>query len=64
MISCELEGGSDGGGENIGLVRFDAAFGVGAGQIQPTDEITSAQLEYFVSNDGAQASPLRWRTGN
>ncbi|MCA9291807.1 MAG: metallophosphoesterase family protein, partial [Phycisphaerales bacterium] len=46
--------GSDGGGANHALVRFDAIFGTGTGQIAPSDEITAATLEYHVVNVGSE----------
>lgn len=48
--------GEDAGGQNIGLLRFDHVFGVDAGQIQPTDTITSATLSYEVINPGHDAT--------
>ncbi len=41
----------DGGGFDYTLIRFNNIFGTGAGQIQPTDTITSATLYYTVGGD-------------
>jgi len=48
--------GSDGGGENFLLLRFDQLFGALPGQILPTDQITSATLTYSCINPGDSAT--------
>lgn len=48
--------GSDSGGENFLLLRFDELFGGLPGQIQPTDQITSATLTYSLINEGYSAT--------
>jgi len=48
--------GSDGGGQNFLLIRFDDVFGTLPGQIKPTDVITSASLTFSVINPGNTAT--------
>jgi hypothetical protein len=48
--------GSDGGGQNFGLLRFDNIFGSGPGQIPAGSLITSATLTYNVGNPGNAAT--------
>jgi hypothetical protein len=44
--------GSDGGGQNIGLLRFDDIFGTAPGRIPPESIILAAELAYYVGNSG------------
>ncbi len=48
--------GSDGGGENFGLLRFDDLFGTDPGQIPPGSLILAAALVYEVNNEGDPAT--------
>lgn len=52
-ISVDGDDGSPGLQPNHGLIRFDAVFGTGAGQIQMGDTITSATLTLNVTNPGS-----------
>ncbi len=51
---CEWDG-EDAGGMDYALVRFENLFGGGADQIQPGDQITSAELVYVVDDAGDAA---------
>lgn len=44
--------GSDGGGSNFGLLRFDGLFGNGPNQIAPGTSITNAQITLTISDPG------------
>ena len=48
--------GADAGAQNFLLIRFDEIFGSGAGQIQPSDVITSATLTYTSIDPGDSAT--------
>lgn len=48
--------GEDGGGVDTVLMRFSGLFGTNAGQIQPTDVITSATLVVTVTDTGSTGS--------
>lgn len=49
--------GEDAGGVNYALIRFDGIFGSGAGQVKPTDVITSATL-ILTLNDAGNAGTV------
>jgi hypothetical protein len=53
FVSVDGDDGSPGLKPNHGLVRFDALFGMAAGQIQPGDTIDSAVLRLSVFNPGS-----------
>lgn len=44
--------GSDEGGFNFGMLRFENIFGAGAGQVSPTATILNAVLTLNVTNEG------------
>ena len=48
--------GSDAGGQNFLIIRFDEIFGSLQGQIQPSDVITSATLSYTSIDPGDAAT--------
>lgn len=48
--------GDDGGGQNIGLLRFDNIFGADSGRVPGGAIITSATLTYTVGNPGNAAT--------
>ena len=52
----DSEDGSTGGGQTVGLLRFDGIFGAGPGQIPVGSTITSAALTLAVFN-GSSSSP-------
>jgi len=66
--------GEDGGGQNYGLLRFNDIFGDGAGQIPAGALVSSATLQYEVTNPGnnstvnevlvdwAPPNPVTWNT--
>ena len=56
FISVDGDDGSPGLQPNHGLLRFDAVFGAGAGQVQPGDTIVSATITLNVTNPGSGMS--------